>query len=347
MNAHCLRDAVREIQMPEAMRERIVRRCTTQSGPAARRSGVRWVRPAAASVAALLCLTLAVPVLAAQVEPIYQLMYLVSPTVAQYFQPVRESDTDNGIRLEVVSAYLHGDTAEIYVTLQDLEGDRIDESTDLFDSYSIHCPFDSYARCDSVGYDEQTRTATFLITVTTMGQEEIPGGKITFSLKQILSRKKFYDGVEVPVDLSAVPEAEETMEADIAGGSGAALDEDSATVLVPGEADLTFPVEEAELTGLAFVDGLLHIQTAIPDRRTRDDHGYFYLVDEAGRERLCDGTIYFSAAEEGSETMEYMETVFAVTPEELAGCRLYTRFWTGALLTEGDWKVTFPLEQAQ
>ena len=137
------------------------------------------------------------------------------------------------------------------------------------------------------------------------------------------------------------------MEADISGGSGMALDEDTATVLVPGEADPAFPEEDAELTGLAFVDGLLHIQTAIPDRRTRDDHGYFYLVDEAGRERLCDGTIYFSTEEKGGERIEYMETVFDVTPEELAGCRLYTRFWTGALLTEGDWKVTFPLEQVQ
>ena len=74
-------------------------------------------RPVAIAAAIVLCLTLATPVLAANVPAIYELMYLVSPTVAQYFIPVQESCVDNGIAMEVVSTYIHNDTAQIYVTM--------------------------------------------------------------------------------------------------------------------------------------------------------------------------------------------------------------------------------------
>ena len=58
---------------------------------------------------------------------------------------------------------------KIYITMQDLTEDRIDGSTDLFDSYSINRPFDSSAHCERVRYDESTKTATFLITIDEWG----------------------------------------------------------------------------------------------------------------------------------------------------------------------------------
>jgi hypothetical protein len=39
-----------------------------------------------------------------------------------------------------------------------------------------------------------------------------------------------------------------------------------------------------------------------------------------------------------------MDFLFAVPPEELAGCTLHGNFYTAATLTEGLWQVTFPLE---
>ena len=88
----------------------------------------------------LLVLT-ATPVFAAKVPAVYELMYLVSPTVAQFFMPVQKFCENNGIKIEVVSSYIHNDTAEIYITMQDLIGERVDETTDLNDSYSINRPF--------------------------------------------------------------------------------------------------------------------------------------------------------------------------------------------------------------
>ena len=39
--------------------------------------------------------------------------------------------------MEVEAVYVHADTAEIYLSMQDLTEERIDETVDLFDSYSI------------------------------------------------------------------------------------------------------------------------------------------------------------------------------------------------------------------
>lgn len=59
--------------------------------------------------------------------------------------------------MEVVSADIRGDTARIYITMQDLIGDRVDETIDLYDSYDIRLPFDGTGFCGKVGYDPNTR----------------------------------------------------------------------------------------------------------------------------------------------------------------------------------------------
>ena len=84
----------------------------------------------------------------------------------QYFTPVQRACVSNGIRMEVAACFVHDDTAELYVTLQDLEGDRVDETTDLFDSYTIRQPYDTAATCSLVHYDASTGTAVFQIQIT-------------------------------------------------------------------------------------------------------------------------------------------------------------------------------------
>lgn len=122
--------------------------------------------------------------------------------------------------MEVVSAYIHGNVAEIYITMQDLTGDRIDDTIDLYDSYSINSPFDSSASCERVGYDEKTKTATFLISITECGNQKIAGDKITFSVKEFLSHKKNYSDIKIPLDLSLVTTAKDKQKVYTAGGGG-------------------------------------------------------------------------------------------------------------------------------
>lgn len=338
-----LKNAVTEIHMPEEMKARMIRNAIAEkSAKAAIPPAAARKKMVAAAVAAILCLTLAVPALAATVAPVYELMYLVSPAIAQYFQPVQKSDVDNGVKMEVVSAYVHGETAQIYVTMQDLQGDRIDETIDLYDSYSIRSPFDSSAHCERVGYDADTKTATFLISISQMGGHDIEGDKITFSVKQFLSHKTEHDGVPIPVDLTDVPVATETQSVNLTGGG---TDDDGLfQALLPGTPAEAFPVNGINFTGMAFVNDKLHMQIAIEDRLSNDNHGYFYLKDAGGNTVACDTNYYFMEETAEGRT-DYIEYVFSITPEALAECSLFGHFWISGQLTEGNWRITFPLEQ--
>ena len=113
-------------------------------------AGHRTMRRTALLCAALvLCAALTLPALADGVPAVYELLYRVSPATAQYFRSVRMSCEDQGVRMEVISAYAQDDNAQIYFTLQDLTGDRLSQDADLFESYSIHASWSMEADCES------------------------------------------------------------------------------------------------------------------------------------------------------------------------------------------------------
>ena len=91
---------------------------------------------------------------------------------------------DNGIKFEVISAYVEGNEAKIFISVQDIDGDRIDETTDLFDNFSINTPFDCSSSCENISYDTETKTATFLISISQWNEKDIIGEKITFCVRR-------------------------------------------------------------------------------------------------------------------------------------------------------------------
>ena len=66
--------------------------------PPKRRLPLRRLAAAAAAAA----LVLATPALAVRSELGYQVLYRIAPSVAQFFQPVQRSCTDQGVTMEVV-----------------------------------------------------------------------------------------------------------------------------------------------------------------------------------------------------------------------------------------------------
>ena len=88
------------------------------------RQGKRF-RPAVTIAAAVIAVLMAFPVMAAYVPAVSELMFQVSPEMAARFTPIQESCTKDGIRMEVVSASIHGATAEVCISFEDLEGERI------------------------------------------------------------------------------------------------------------------------------------------------------------------------------------------------------------------------------
>lgn len=312
---------------------------------------VRLRRPALVLCALLICIFTAMPVLAANVSSIYELMYLVSPSVAQSFVPVQKSCVSNGIEMQVVSAYIHGDTAEIYITMQDLEGNRIDKTTDLNDSYNLRIPFDSSANCQLVGYDEATKTATFLISITEWGNKKIAGDKLTFSVNEFLSQKKEYSDVLIKDNLSDTKDSSETQNVSIMGWSGKnsekyICDTDSIKVLKSSD-PMVFPVSGIDFTGIGYVDGMFHVQTSVINNLEKDNHGYFELKDKKGNVVECDYNVGFVENADNNKRIDYDEYVFNIPKNEIGNYSLYGDFVTSGMFTEGKWKVTFALESIE
>lgn len=291
----------------------------------------------------------ATPILAANVPVIYELMYLVSPTIAQFFLPVQKSCENNGIKLEVISTYIHDDTAEIYITMQDLIGNRVDETTDLNDSYSINRPFDSSATCQRIDYNEQTKTVTFLLSITEWGNKNIDGDKITFSVKNFLSDKQTYNEIPILVDLTNIEATLPTRQASTVGSSGTKYKEyspnyeNNAMVLVPSD-PIAIPVEGINFTGIGYIDHMLHLQISVVDNLTKDNHGSFFLIDKNGKQIECDYTVHFIENFDSNNRIDYTEFVFNIPQSEIGEYSLYGTFFTSGLFTQGNWQVTFPLE---
>ncbi len=310
------------------------------------RKGFSAKKIAALVASVVLLFILAVPGLAAaDVQAAYEILYAVSPKIAQELKPVRMSSEDSGINMEVISANINGDTAHIYISMQDITGERIDETTDLYDSYSINRPFSSSATCERISYDEETNTANFLITITQMGQKEIGGKKITFTVAKFLSKKQEYQDKIMQIDSNTVNSSPQTQsDVNIRGWSSSGDMSGNSKYIdyLKATSEGSFsPVEGVTVTGTGFIDGKLHIQAYYENILETDNHGYVYLMNATGDEIRSEASVSFWDSEKSGSFEEY---IFNVTPSEINNYELYGHFWTCSSLTKGNWQVTFPLE---
>ncbi len=307
------------------------------------------------AIAACLCLvfSLAVPVMAASMPAFYNVLYAISPSTAQFFKPVQLSCEDNGIRMEVSAAYIHENTAEIYISVQDLEGTKFDETIDLFDSYQLNTPFDCSSHCILSGYDPDTHTAEFLITIEQWDDQDITGGKLTFTLREILSNKETYEGIINEVNLSDIRLDSTPQRVDPRGIGGSEFiekykdspDHDLLTVLKPS-GNICSPVDGVSLTGIGYIDGYLHVQVYYKDILKTDNHGTITLINkETGETISCDGSIAFFDTTGENSYEDYIFTEIAA--ETLGEYDLYGKFITSSGPIKGNWSVTFPLRKAE
>lgn len=296
-------------------------------------------KPAVIFATLFICFFIALPVAAANSADIYRLMYMISPDVAQFFTPVQTACEDNGIKMEVVSIYEKDNEIQVCITMQDMTGDRIDGTIDLYDSYTINAPF-STGHCSFSEYDAETGKAMFIVSLEGFGNYLSFETPVKFSVRRFLSRKTHYEKVDIPFDLKSAKTATDVICADITGGGGTGLKDrcpDYATVLAPGAPLENFDVNGIDITGIGYIDGRLHIQTAVRNRKENDNHGCFWLVDETGNKILYDYSLYF---ENGTDT-SYQDYVFDIPQDNIGFYRLQGEFWTSGLLTEGNWSVNF------
>ncbi len=297
--------------------------------------------------------------LAAFNEDANDLLYRIWPQAAQTLKPVSLTCESQGIRMEVVSASLDGAESLVTLTMQDLEGDRIDETMDLFDSAILQLPYDGSGTCVQTGYDPETRTASFAVYMKfDIDERPVESDKVSFHVSSFLSRKK-----EQTVDLTSliegeITEAESVPVPPIRGWSGSPAEGTRQAVteqarqlqVLDMKNSLEIPVVDGvTLTGIGIVDDSLHVQIRYTDVRHTDNHGFLTLADRSGttyEESVGDQEIG-SVSWYGENYDSWQEYIFDRYPEDLSQIVLQGEFTTAAPAVEGDWHVTFPLSVIQ
>ncbi len=273
----------------------------------------------------------------------YDILYALYPEIAVNLMPVNAACEDNGIRMEVEGVSVADNCAQVYISMTDLEGEYIDATIDLFDSYSIHTSADQIGGCTLIDFDEQSRKATFLITVQNMDDTPIEGSAMTFSVSKFLSGKNEMQGELTPISSDSVSEVTETQSAEglkIRGGSY----EEGQEYLCADESKLFVPTPGATVTNYGFVDDKLHVQVYYEDILQFDNHGFVYLVDAQGKEVYpVSNTAFWDEENRGS----YEEYIFDISEDEFAGYAVYGQFVTCQNLVEGDWEVKFSIENRE
>lgn len=311
---------------------------------------VKWMGAAAAACAA--CMVGAVPVLAATVPAFNDALYEISPGTAQFFKPVQMSCEEQGIRMEVQAVYFRENTVDVYVTLQDLQGDRLSLGGNPLESFRLNLPsgdgFAAIQYCEAVEYDEETSTLTMLLSIEALDPQLNPGDKVTFSINKLLGQKESWEGELTEIDLTAVLSDavwdEETFYKYGGGGEEKWTETMEEHGMLKGTVSQQIPAEGVTFTGAGYVDGELHIQMFY-ENEGMNNHGQLYLLMPDGEKMHYVGTMIGGLDPNGNEKEYYEDSVFQIEKDVLETCTLYGSFSRYTKGVEGNWNVTFELPE--
>lgn len=163
------------------------------------------LKPVVLGVGIVSISVITVPVLAETIKNIYELMYLVPEDIAEPFIPVEVYSTKKDIKLEVVAIDIYENTAKVYITLEDLNGNQIDQSIQL-GSYNIKGIGKAVSGAEFYAYEEELNKATFMITIQDFENDDITksiSNNITFTLDSISTTGGELNNTEfkLPIDL--------------------------------------------------------------------------------------------------------------------------------------------------
>lgn len=317
------------------------------------------------SIAATFCLvgTLSIGVMAASVPQLHSLITLIGQNVSTLLQPVIQKSESNGIAMEVLAAVNDNDTVFIYLTLQDLTGDRLDETLRLYD-FSVDEIFAPHAQV--INYDEASRTAT--VRVNGIGGENLDGKKIEVNLKSILSKNVEIPLTDTDITLEQIVQTNPTPQiinptdrnswtshfdsATLPADIALKLSGDNMKLLKQEQNTFKSPlVDWTYVSGYGILDGVLHIQQNPNDNSGRYNNLFFQLGNENGEpyyDALKTTVEFGSRIDESIYTYsDYIEDAILI-PENIDYSK--TKILVGANTFEhridGDWKVVFNLDKS-
>lgn len=284
---------------------------------------------------------------AAYIPSFNNLLAIVSPKIALMLQPIDSDSVSKGIKMEVVAAMNDNETAVIYVTLQDLTGNRVDETLDLYDYFlsGFHI-FNSQI----VNFDKTTNTATLRIQVG--GGKNIDNQKVNFKINSFLSDKQIFED-KININLSEIsnsPSQTVTLDMNnIPGGSGILYRElkkqETVQVLKPNETNIELSqIGFMNISNIGKIDNRLHIQAHWIGNYI-DTHGYFYFINDLGHE-IHPSTINFGMDTKGNTVYghDYTEYIFDLDSVNLDKQELLGYFVSNGEYTTGNWDTTFKIQ---
>lgn len=314
------------------------------------------LKPVLASTIIMIVLLAVVvtPAAAARYPSFRRILYQISPEVTQWMTPVNEISISEGIKMEVVAAEIQEDTFKALITLEDLEGGRLDNSIDLNDSYVVDMPLNFIGHADFLGYDEGTALASFEVTLQTMNGEPIEPGKVTFSVNSLIGQKQVLSGiVDTSLsDASTSPEMKRVMTTGGWGSNAAEQSEDDdahwtgipwAVVMRP-VLNVATQIPGVEISAIGFIDDQLHIQYGVIGKLETDTHGSFFLQNaEGSRIEAISGLSFASHILNKTNRVDYEEVVFDLSAADASDYEIGAGFSVPALHIPGHWQVTFEL----
>ena len=79
---------------------------------------------------------------------------------------------------------------------------------------------------------------------------------------------------------------------------------------------------------------------------SNDNHGLFHLKDTTGNKIDSNYTFHFIEYDDQEVRIGYSNYVFNIPQDEISNYTLFGDFYTSGMKTDGNWRVTFPLEKA-
>jgi RNA polymerase sigma factor (sigma-70 family) len=351
-----LDDALSGISLSEWDRRRILAHASARP---ARPRGRAMRRTCAMAVSFALAMACATGVLAA-VPGLAEKLSMLSRQTLAYITPIEKETTAQEIRMEVIAAMNDGDTAIIYVGLQDLSGqNRLDDTT-MLEDFTIDGIADTM--CDNV-YRRDDGTVVVRIVGTSRRGENLSGKKVTLHLYNILSQCHDQESVDTGYTVAQIqkenpnPALGSCITADSYWLNGS-LDGPLYQLLESGKLQTLKAVSSTPLPSAPWlkilnggvVGNMLHILTD-PDDDAWYDSANFFLVDAAGNaydaevanvdvgQKIHRGRNWeYSAQQE-----QILELPDGVEPSEM---HLWYSTNEYDACVEGQWDVTFALQAA-
>lgn len=311
---------------------------------------------------------LSITVLGGTLTSFNRLLGIISPEIAAILRPISNdkenvdvSGMDNsnmvlkkaeGIEVRPLAVVNDNDMLLVYLTMQDLIEDRLDETMSIYDYFVEGTTINN---CQVIDYDPVTKTA--ILRLQGNGGSKLERSSIQVVIKSFLSHKKELKALEINMDLSQISNLSQDdttkllkEESSGGGGSGDMWNEIEEKgyieVLKVANKSIEVPgIRVMTISNIGFVDNKLHIQTKW-DENDKDSHGYFYLVDQEGNKvEVAENNFYFSADERNNIQFgsNYVEYILDINPESIDGLKLMGYFVEWGKLVEGDWRVDVDL----